>query len=176
VRTILPRAAVSSVVSGVTSEAVLLLTYGTKMLGPQGASVVAWAAGAVVNYRLNRGWAWGRRGRANLWRELLPYWTITLTSLAISAWLTGLADRIGPRLFDSHGMRSAFVGGAFLTGYAVMFLVKFTLYHYLVFRDRSRSRAEADSAPDSEPDSEPEAGARSDVLRSRHQVPTTTRK
>jgi putative flippase GtrA len=171
VRAVLTRAAISSLLAGVTSETVLLVTYGPGLLGPQAAAAMAWAAGAVVNYRLNRGWAWGRRGRADLWRELLPYWAITLTSLAVSVWTTGLADRIAARLFETEGLRSAFVGGAFLTVYGLMFLVKFTLYHFIVFRDRPRTRTAADGD---------HAHQDSEVLpadrRSRHQVPTTTRK
>lgn len=170
VRAVFTRYAVGSVLAGVVSEAVLLAAYGPGLLGPQAASVAGWAAGAVLNYGLNRWWAWGRRGRASLWRELVPYWTITLTSLAISAWLTGLADRMGPRLFEGEGMRVAFVGGVFLVVYGLMFLVKFALYHYLVFPGRSRARSAVDAGPDQD------AGVRLADRRSRDQVPTTTRK
>jgi putative flippase GtrA len=135
-RGIFTRYAIGSVLAGVASEAVLLATYGPGLLGPHAASVAAWMAGAALNYGLNRWWAWGRRGRASLRRELLPYWTITLATLAISAWATGAADRFGHRLAGEP--RVAFVGGAFLAVYGLMFGVKFVLYHYVVFADRSR--------------------------------------
>jgi putative flippase GtrA len=137
-RGIFTRYAIGSVLAGVASEAVLLLTYGPGLLGPRAASVAAWAAGAALNYGLNRRWAWGRRGRAHLRRELLPYWAITLATLAVSTWATGAADAFGHRLFAAGGLRVAFVGGAFLAVYGLMFGVKFALYHYVVFAPRSR--------------------------------------
>lgn len=128
--------AIGSVLAGLASEATLLATYGSRLLGPRPASIAGWAAGALLNYGLNRWWAWGRRGRASLRRELLPYWAITLATVAISAWATGAADRVARGL--SGEPRLAFVGGAFLAVYGVMFAVKFVLYHYFVFADRSR--------------------------------------
>ena len=161
-----------SVLAAIVSEVVLLATYGPHLLGPQAASVAAWVAGAAVNYALNRWWAWGRRGRASLWRELVPYWAITLTSLAVSAWATGLADRTAPRLLAPGSLRLAFVGGAFIAVYGVMFFVKFVLYHYVVFGGRSGRPVPADAGagPDSAGDIVPAPRC------SRHQVPTTTRR
>ena len=69
-RGIFTRYAIGSVLAGVASEAVLLATYGPGLLGPHAASVAAWMAGAALNYGLNRWWAWGRRGRASLLKEL----------------------------------------------------------------------------------------------------------
>ncbi len=167
--TVFTRYAAGSVLAAITSEVALLVTYGTGMLGPRAASVAGWAAGAVVNYVLNRWWAWGRRGRASLWRELVPYWAITLTSLAVSAWATGLADRTAPRLFASGSLRLAFVGAAFIAVYGVMFFLKFVLYHYVVFGGRS-GRAPAGAGADAA------GGADRAEHRSRHHVPTTTRR
>ncbi|MGP4022604.1 GtrA family protein [Actinomadura sp. 3N407] len=160
-RLIFTRYTIGSVLAAVASEATLLLTYGPGLLSPGAASVAAWGAGAGLNYVLNRRWAWGRRGRASLWRELVPYWGIAVASMAISAWATGVADRLGPRLFESGGLRTAFVGGVFLAVYGLMFVVKFGLFHYLVFAGG--------------PDTRPGAGEADAPRRSRHQVPTTTR-
>ncbi|TDC96594.1 GtrA family protein [Actinomadura sp. 7K507] len=160
-RMIFTRYTVGSVLAAVASEAALLATYGPGLLSPGKASVVAWGAGAGLNYVLNRRWAWGRRGRASLWRELVPYWAIALATMAIAAWSTGAAHRLGPRWFESGGWQTVFVGAVFLAVYGVMFLVKFVLFHYLVFADG--------------PDTRPGAGEEDEERRSRHQVPTTTR-
>lgn len=182
-----------SILAGIVSESVLLATYGTGLLGPRAASVAGWAAGAVLNYGLNRWWAWGRRGRADLWRELLPYWAITLATVALSTWATGLADRAAPRLFASGSLRLAFVGAAFLTVYGVMFAVKFVLYHHVVFGARAGrwsptgagagaagpepgAEAAGQEAGDGASGQEAGDGARPGDRRSRHQVPSTTRR
>ncbi|TDE36783.1 GtrA family protein [Actinomadura sp. 6K520] len=157
-RLIFTRYTIGSVLAAVASEATLLLTYGTGLLGPRAASVAAWSTGAALNYVLNRWWAWGRRGRASVWRELVPYWAIAVASMLLSAWATGVADRLGP---EAAGPRMVFVGGVFLAVYGVMFVVKFCLFHYFVFAGGRGTRAEADAV-----------GA---DRRSRNQVPTTTR-
>jgi putative flippase GtrA len=162
---IFTRYTIGSLVAAVATEATLLLTYGPKLLGPEAASVAAWVVGASVNYGLNRWWAWGRRGRARVRRELLPYWGIALTSMALSAWATGVADRLAPGLspaLESGAPRLVFVGGVFLAVYGLMFVVKFVLFHYFVF-------AAAGDVP------RDEALAEDEARRSRHQVPTTTR-
>lgn len=168
-----------SILAGVVSELVLLVTYGTGLLGPRAASVAGWAAGAVLNYGLNRWWAWGRRGRADLWRELLPYWAVTLATVALSTWATGLADHAAPRLFGPGALRLAFVGAAFLAVYGVMFVVKFVLYHYVVFGARAGRRSPAGTGAGTDgaaAGQDAGDGARPDDRRSRHQVPSTTRR
>lgn len=182
--TVFSRYTAGSVIAGVVSELVLLVTYGPGLLGPRAASVAGWAAGAVLNYGLNRWWAWGRRGRADLWRELLPYWAVTLATVALATWATGLADRAAPRLFGPGGLRPAFVGAAFLAVYGVMFVAKFVLYHYVVFGARAGRRSPAGTgAGTAGPGTDGAAagqdagdGARPDDRRSRHQVPSTTRR
>jgi putative flippase GtrA len=169
-RAVITRYTIGSVLAGVVSETALLASYGTGVLGPRAASVAGWLAGALLNYGLNRWWAWGQRGRANVWRELVPYWAITLSSLVISAWVTGLADRTGSRLFTTGSLRLAFVGAAFLAVYGVMFIAKFVLYHYFVFGGPSDGPAPASSVAGSE-----DEDAGSVDRRSRHQVPITTR-
>ncbi|MCG5216829.1 GtrA family protein [Streptosporangium sp. KLBMP 9127] len=175
---IFTRYAIGSVVAAVVTEAVLLVTYGFGLLGPQAASVAAWACGATVNYVLNRRWAWRRTGRAKPLRELLPYWLAALASLGVSTWATGAADRLATTLFVSDGPRVAFVGAVFLGVYGVLFIAKFALFHYFVFADRPG--ADTDPETGAEPGTETGADIGADIgagedRRSRHQVPRTTR-
>ncbi|SDR32678.1 GtrA family protein [Thermostaphylospora chromogena] len=165
---IFTRYAIGSVVAGVISEATLLLVYGLGLLGAQAASVLAWACGAVVNYVLNRRWAWGRRGRPKPLRELLPYWLTSVASLGITTWATGQADRLGARLFEAEGPRVAFVGAAFLAVYGLLFIAKFCFFHYFVFADTPRRSAPA-------PAEAAEADAEERRRRSLSHVPSTTR-
>lgn len=163
---IFTRYALGSVIAGVISEVVLLVTYGFGLLAAQTASVMAWVCGAVVNYVLNRRWAWGRRGRPKPVRELLPYWLAAVVSLVITTWTTGLADTLGARLFADEGPRVVFVGAAFLGVYGVLFIAKFCFFHYFVFADSPRRRAGRDDAA---------AGEETLRRRSLSHVPSTTR-
>jgi len=50
-----------SVIAAGCSELTLLLLYGAFDLSPGWSSSLAWVAGAVPNYWLNRSWAWQLR-------------------------------------------------------------------------------------------------------------------
>lgn len=136
-RVILTRYALGSVIAAVVSELTLLLVYGLRLGGPVAAAVCAWIGGSLVNYFLNRNWAWGRSGRAHPVRELLPYWLAALASLGASTWATSAADRMAPALTGGdHGLTVVVVGIAFLVTYGVLFVAKFLLFHYVLFTPR----------------------------------------
>ncbi len=120
-----------SVVATVCSEVAFLLLYGAAGTSPTVASVLAWLAGALPNYWLNRSWTWGRRGRPQLRSELLPYLVIILTTLGLAVGATSLADAVLTDLDASRTVRSLLVGGTFLLVYAVVFLLRFVLLERL---------------------------------------------
>lgn len=134
------------------SELVLIGSYDALGAGPQTAAVLAWVAGAVPNYVLNKLWAWrgndGEQGkRDGRGRELALYWTITLlTAAAAIAATSGMDDWIKGSV-TGRGAQSLLLAAAYLFAYGVVFVAKFVLFDRWVFADR----------------------------RSRHQVPSTTR-
>jgi putative flippase GtrA len=128
-----------SVVALVVSEIVLLTAYGVAKLPTVIATVLAFLAGAIPNWVLNRRWAWARRDRASLRREVLPYATIVVASLVLATGLTVAADRLARVLTDSVALRSAFVGAAYLFTSFVMFVGKFVLFDRIVFVDGTGS-------------------------------------
>ena len=105
----LSRYTVGSIVAFATSEIVLLVTFGTGLLGASVASVVAFVAGAIPNYVLNRRWVWGQRGRVRVGRELVPYIAISLITLVAAAAATGWAASVAS---DDELKRLIFVGAA----------------------------------------------------------------
>jgi putative flippase GtrA len=123
----LSRYVAGSVVATASSEGALLLCYGLLHLSPAMSSVVAWLAGAVPNYWLNRSWTWGRRGRPSLRRELLPYAVIILATVVLAALATEAVDRWLRDDSASSTTRVVLVGGTFLGVYVVMFVVRYVL-------------------------------------------------
>ncbi|NEA36379.1 GtrA family protein [Streptomyces sp. SID13031] len=130
----------SSLVATLTSEVAFLLCY---WIGTASAvaSVIAFAAGAVPNYVLNRRWAWRRQGRISARRELLPYAIIVLGSAAVVIAGTSAGDHFVRGWVDSHTWRTILAGAVFLTANAVTFILKFVLFDRYVFSKPVRTPA-----------------------------------
>lgn len=148
------RYAAGSVVAFGCSEITLIGAYGLLGTGARTAAILAWVAGAIPNYLLNRRWAWKRRGRAQFLRETLPYWAITLSTAALAVTATALADDGIRRAVPGRGEQSLLLGGVYLAAYGVVFAVKFVLFDKWVFAGRGAKKpgaAQSDAAPTSEP-------------------------
>jgi putative flippase GtrA len=127
------RYTVGSVVALAASEVAFVLCYGSHLLGTTAASAVAFLAGAIPNYVLNRSWAWERHGPVRVGREVVLYAIVSLTSFAASALVTGWASRAAPHVTANHRTRVALVGASYLATYGVLFIFKFLLFHLVIF-------------------------------------------
>jgi putative flippase GtrA len=141
------RYAVSSAAATLCSGATFALAYRLLHLGPQMASVSAFAAGALVNFAGNRFWAWARRHRRGLGRDVAAYAALAVGTALAAAGVTSLADWYTDRLGVSDNGRAALVEAAYFATYAAMFLVKFALLDRVLFASRAaaRSRHQVDS-------------------------------
>jgi putative flippase GtrA len=128
------RYAGGSVIATVCSEVTFVVLYGLLELDTTWSSVLSWLAGAVPNFWLNRNWAWQRRGRPSLRRELLPYAVIILTTLLLATVLTHLADAWLHHQGVGSSLRVALVAGVFLGTYVVVFVLRFFLLERLFGR------------------------------------------
>ena len=124
----------SSVVAALCSEVTLVVLYGLLHVSTGWASSLAWLAGALPNYWLNRSWAWRLRGRPSLRHEVLPYVVIVAVTLLL-AWLGTTAVDRWLRTTDVSGqLRVALVAGTFLGVYVLMFVLRFALLDRLFTR------------------------------------------
>ena len=121
-----------SIVAFAVSEAALIFFFGTGLVGAAAASVLAFVAGAIPNYFLNRSWVWNRRGRINVRRELVPYVLVSVATLAVAAIATTAAAAIAP---SGRGAQTLFVAMAYLATYGALFVAKFAVYHRFIFAD-----------------------------------------
>jgi putative flippase GtrA len=147
--------AIGSVIALMTSIVVFALSYVILGGHPTTCSVLAFFAGAIPNWILNRRWAWKLRGRADFLREIVAYIAISGVVLVASSLGTGaMQSWVKAHVTAGHGIRVLLVTGAYVFVQAVMFVVKFVVYEKWVFSGQSRLRA---------------------ALRSRHQVWTAAR-
>jgi putative flippase GtrA len=137
----LARFTAGSAVAAAVSEVVFVLLYGPGGAGPRVAAVVAFFAGAIPNWGLNRRWTWQRRGRPGVRRELLPYAAVVISTAVAATALTGLTDGWVKSLEAPRTIQVGLVAIAFLVPYGAVFLLKFVLFERLVFSDPLRSPA-----------------------------------
>jgi putative flippase GtrA len=122
----------------------LLIGPGHQSAGFSGG--LAAVIGAGVSYVLSR-WAWERKGRPDLLRETLPFWLVSVAVWVVLA----LAAKLGVHLANVHNLhgvaRIAVVDGTYFVANCVTFLLRFLLFHYVLFADaRSPRRPAAQQA------------------------------
>jgi putative flippase GtrA len=121
-----------SAVAAGCSELTLVVCYGVLHLSPGWSAVLAWLAGAVPNFWLNRSWTWRQRGRPSLRREVVPYVVIILATLLLAILVTRGVD--GALSDRGSGLRTVLVAGSFLGVYVAMFLLRYLLLDRLFGR------------------------------------------
>jgi putative flippase GtrA len=137
-----------SIVAFVTSVVAVYVCYSLLHLGAITASTIAFFAGAIPNWILNRRWAWQKRGREGVGRETGMYVAVSLLSWLASTAVTKLAATESAHV--DHLARGLLVTASYMFSVVVLTGLKFVAYDRWVFANRQGAR------------------------RSRHQVPSTT--
>ena len=133
-----------------TSEILLSVCNGVFHMTATPAALVATFGGAAVSYVLSR-WAWERKGKPDVLRETVPFWVISAMVWVI---LT-LATKFGYHLaswMGLHGVKHVLVVDlVYLAANVVTFLLRFVIFHYVLFADRTTAARAAATGPDSVP-------------------------
>ncbi len=134
--------AIGSVIALATSIVVFAVSYVILGGHPTTCSILAFFAGAIPNWILNRRWAWKLKGRADFLREIVAYVAISgVVLVASSVGTTAMQHWVLKHVPEGHGLRAILVTGAYVFVQAVMFVVKFVIYEKWVFSGQSRLRA-----------------------------------
>ncbi len=147
------RYAIGSVIALATSIVVFALCY-VIHLSTTMDSILAFFAGAIPNWILNRRWAWQISGRVAFLREIVGYVAISVLALVASSAATGWTQDQVQGIPPGQGLRVLIVTASYVAVQAILFVAKFVVYEHWVFSGRSRLRA---------------------AVRSRHQVWTAAR-
>jgi putative flippase GtrA len=135
------RYTIGSIVAAATSAIVFALAF---LMGAStvACSILAFVAGAVPNWVLNRRWAWKMEGRVEFLREILAYTVISVLVWAASTWATGHTQNWArAHVAPGAGLRVIITTSAYVFVQAVFFGVKFVIYDKWVFGGKSRLRA-----------------------------------
>jgi len=131
----------------VTSQIVLGILTGPVYLSAGASGVIASMTAALVSYVLSR-WAWERTGRPDLLRETVPFWLISMSVWAILGLTSHFASVWAHSEGYTHLKRHLVVQGAYFLVNCLTFFVRFLLFHYVLFADKSAASARlAESGP-----------------------------
>jgi putative flippase GtrA len=126
----------------VTSQVVLGLLTGPVNLNSAGlAGVIAAMVAALVSYLLSR-WAWERKGKPDLLRETLPFWAISLAVWGILGLTSHYASVWAHSMHYTHIMKHVVVQGAYFLMNCITFVLRFLIFHYVLFARRDRGTPE----------------------------------
>ena len=123
-----------SIISVVISQAVLAFVFGILHWTARSANVLATAVGTVPSYELNRKWAWGKRGKSHLWKEVVPFWSLSFLGLAFSTWTADFAETWAQHQGYGHGVQTLIVNAAALAGWGFLWIGKFIFFNKVLFR------------------------------------------
>jgi putative flippase GtrA len=133
-----------------TSEVALTICNGVFHMTATPAAIIAWFSGAVVSYVLSR-WAWERKGKPDVLRETVPFWVISALVIVI---LT-LATKFGYHLASWLGLTGIkhvlLVDFVYLLANFVTFLLRFVIFHYVLFAEPTTAARAAATGPDAVP-------------------------
>ena len=128
----LSRCLVVSVGTTLLSAAVLVaLALGAGV--PAGsANVIAVCCGIAPSYLANRHWVWGRSGRGDLGREVVPFWLLSLAGLIVST--IAVAVVASAVAGWSTSARALALPLANLSVFGALWFVQFALLEKVLFR------------------------------------------
>jgi putative flippase GtrA len=144
------------------SQITLAVLVGVASVSAGTAAFVASIVGAAVSYVLSR-WAWERKGRPDLLRETLPFWMVSVAAWIFLSFVSHEASLWSHHMGHSHWEHVAVVNGAYFLANCVTFVLRFAIFHYVLFANRgnkaqaaqvlsaSQQLAEADELPEPAP-------------------------
>ena len=109
-------------------------------------NVVAVSLVSVPAFLLNKYWVWGKRGRAHMRREVLPFWLFTIAGLALSTLAVLLVvnatkDPQVPSLVNGNKIAVQFAN---LAGFGVLWVLKYLFLDKIMFGPHHHTPYDAD--------------------------------
>jgi putative flippase GtrA len=134
------RFAIASLFAAGTSAIVFPILY-VMGVSTTACSIAAFAAGAIPNWTLNRRWTWQVEGKVAFGREVVAYVLISASTLVLLSLATGWTHNHVQSIPAGHGIRVMLVTASYFGVLAVLYGVRFFLYHHWIFSGQSRVRA-----------------------------------
>jgi len=126
----LARYAATSGIAFAVSETTLLMLYGLNITSATVAALMANLAGTVPSYLLSRYWIWREAARERVLRQVILYWIVSISCIAVTSLLTGALASLAPAGHPLHLMVVA-IGFPVVT--LALWLIKYVIYQRFIF-------------------------------------------
>jgi putative flippase GtrA len=121
-----------SVISAVTGLLLLTIIFGVlKLWGEVVSTLVANILAGIPSYYLNRQWVWKKSGRSHIWKELLPFWVMSITGIGFALYMASLAHNFAVAHHLQHGARTVLVLAANVAAFGILWILKFLILNRL---------------------------------------------
>lgn len=121
-----------SAISALTSLVLLTLIFGVFRLWDEVTStLVANVLAGFPSYFLNRQWVWGKGGRSHLWREVVPFWALSITGIVFALFTASWAAHFSTSHHLEHLARTVLVLGANIAAFGILWVLKFLVFNRL---------------------------------------------
>lgn len=94
------------------------------------ANLAATMITSIPAFALNKYWVWGKRGRAHVRREVLPFWAFTVAGWALS---TGAVALVSTWAEPHSTKQTILVMGANIAGFGSLWVLKYLFLDKIMF-------------------------------------------
>ena len=126
------RYSMCSVVGVVGTQILLFLFLHVFEWKPVLSNFIAVTVMSVPVFMLNKYWVWGKRGRAHMRREVIPFWLFTVAGWILSTLMVILVVNATSTDANPDGNKLA-VQGANIAGFGVLWVLKYLFLDRIMF-------------------------------------------
>ena len=125
------RYSATSLICVVITQVLLLVFYRGFTFTETRANLAATMLTSIPAFALNKYWVWGKRGRAHMRREVIPFWAFTVAGWLLSTGSVALAkDHVGTPQSTSRTLAVMF---ASIAGFGVLWVLKYLFLDKIMF-------------------------------------------
>jgi putative flippase GtrA len=126
------RYSMCSVVGVVGTQVLLFIFLHVLEWKPVMSNFIAVTVMSVPVFMLNKSWVWGKKGRAHMRREVLPFWLFTVAGWFLSTVMVIIIVKATRDATHPDGNKLA-VQGANIAGFGVLWVLKYLFLDKIMF-------------------------------------------
>lgn len=130
-RTMVKFSCVSLISTAVAQGTLWIVFYNLRLWSAVPCNIFANLVATLPSYTLNRRWAWGKSGRSHLWREVVPFWTMSCAGMALSIGTVSFASHAAHVHHFGHLSTSIVVNAANFFAFGILWVLKFLVFNRL---------------------------------------------